>query len=153
MCRTRTAGCPTMSGTSLPKSPALLVASEAMFRDWFAIEVRTQCEAVQISPETKTIELRHVATGEVTTEAYDKLVLSPGAASVRPPLPGIDLPGIFHARTVPDARAIREWADQRLGHGNPDGRNDLRPHQRRDQRVVPQRWPAIQRADCALLSA
>jgi len=56
--------------------------------------------------------LRNVATGELTTESYDKLVLSPGAASVRPPLPEIDLPGIFHVRTVPDARAIREWVEQ-----------------------------------------
>ena len=61
------------------------------------------------------MELRDVATGEVTTQSYDKLVLSPGAASVHPPLPGIDLPGIFHVRTVPDARAIREWIER----GNP----------------------------------
>jgi NADPH-dependent 2,4-dienoyl-CoA reductase/sulfur reductase-like enzyme/rhodanese-related sulfurtransferase len=47
----------------------------------------------------------------VTAESYDKLVLSPGAASIRPPLPGIDLPGIFQVRTVPDARAIREWIE------------------------------------------
>ena len=38
-------------------------------------------------------------------------MLSPGAPSVRPPLPGIDLPGIFQVRTVPDARAIREWIE------------------------------------------
>ena len=48
----------------------------------------------------------------MTTESYDKLVLSPGAPSVRPPLPGIDLPGIFQVRTVPDARAIREWIER-----------------------------------------
>ena len=58
------------------------------------------------------MDLRNVTTGEVTTESYDKLVLSPGAPSVRPPLPGIDLPGIFHVRTVPDARAIREWVER-----------------------------------------
>ena len=56
--------------------------------------------------------MRNVATGEVTTESYDKLVLSPGAASVRPSLPGIDLPGIFQVRTVPDARTIREWIER-----------------------------------------
>ena len=39
-------------------------------------------------------------------------MLSPGAPSIRPPLPGIDLPGIFHVRTVPDARAIREWIEK-----------------------------------------
>jgi len=39
-------------------------------------------------------------------------VLSPGAAPIRPPLPGIDLPGIFSVRTVPDAREIREWIER-----------------------------------------
>ena len=45
-------------------------------------------------------------------ESYDTLVLSPGAASIRPQLPGIDLPGIFPVRTVPDARRIREWIER-----------------------------------------
>ena len=58
------------------------------------------------------MDLKNVTTGEVTTESYDKLVLSPGAASIRPPLPGIDLPGIFQVRTVPDARTIREWIEK-----------------------------------------
>src|SRR6185503_10302893 len=60
----------------------------------------------------KTVELRDAATGKVTSERYDKLVLSPGATSIRPPLPGIDLPGIFPVRTVPDARTIREWIER-----------------------------------------
>jgi len=72
-----------------------------MFRTMFAIDARTHCEAVKIDPKKKTVDLRDVKTGKVTTESYDKLVLSPGAASVHPPLPGIDLPGIFHVRTVP----------------------------------------------------
>ena len=58
--------------------------------------------------------LKNHLTGEVTTEKYDKLVLSPGAAPIRPPLPGIDLPGIFSVRTVPDAKHIREWLDRDL---------------------------------------
>ena len=65
-----------------------------------------------VTPSKKTVKLRDVARGEVTTHFYDKLVLSPGAASVHPPLPGIDLPGIFHVRTVPDAREIREWVER-----------------------------------------
>jgi NADPH-dependent 2,4-dienoyl-CoA reductase/sulfur reductase-like enzyme/rhodanese-related sulfurtransferase len=93
----------------IPEESSLLVATEAMFRAVFGIEVRTGCEAVAISPKKKTVDLRDVATGKVTTEPYDKLVLSPGAAPIRPPLPGIDLPGIFSVRTVPDARTIREW--------------------------------------------
>ena len=90
----------------------LLVANERVFREQFAVDCRTGCEAIGISATEKTVELRNVATGEVTTESYDKLVLSPGAPSIRPPLPGIDLPGIFPVRTVPDAREIREWIER-----------------------------------------
>jgi len=104
-------GLPYHVGGVIEKESSLLVASERTFRDMFAIDVRTNCEAISISPENKTVDLRDVQTGEVTTEPYDKLVLSPGASSVRPPLPGIDLPGIFHVRTVPDVRTIREWIE------------------------------------------
>ncbi len=105
-------GLPYHVGGLIPEEASLLVASEATFRKQFAIDVRTRCEAVAIDPVKKTVDLRNVETGEVTSESYDKLVLSPGAASIRPPLPGIDLPGIFHVRTVPDARAIREWIEK-----------------------------------------
>ena len=105
-------GLPYHVGGVIEKESSLLVATADTFRFMFNIDVRTNCEAVRILPNTKTIELRDVLTGEVTSESYDKLVLSPGALSVRPPLPGIDLPGIFQVRTVPDARAIREWIER-----------------------------------------
>jgi NADPH-dependent 2,4-dienoyl-CoA reductase/sulfur reductase-like enzyme len=96
----------------ISKESSLLVANEQVFRIQFAVDARTNCEAIAIAPKQKTVELRDVATGKVTTESYDKLVLSPGAPSVQPPLPGIDLPGIFQVRTVPDARTIREWIER-----------------------------------------
>jgi NADPH-dependent 2,4-dienoyl-CoA reductase/sulfur reductase-like enzyme/rhodanese-related sulfurtransferase len=105
-------GLPYHVGGVIENESSLLVASAEMFRGFFAIETRTGCEAIGIAADRKTIDLRNVATGEVTTESYDKLVLSPGAKSIRPPLPGIDLPGIFQLRTVPDARAIREWLER-----------------------------------------
>lgn len=105
-------GLPYHVGGVIEKESSLLVANEATFRNQFAIDCRTNCEAIAIDPKKKTVDLRNVRTGEITTEAYDKLVLSPGAASVHPPLPGIDLPGIFHVRTVPDARTIREWIER-----------------------------------------
>ena len=77
-------------------------------------------------PKKKTVDLRDVKTGEVTTESYDKLVLSPGAASVHPPLPGIDLPGIFHVRTVPDAKD--DPRVDREGHDVPGGDVQLLGH-------------------------
>jgi NADPH-dependent 2,4-dienoyl-CoA reductase/sulfur reductase-like enzyme/rhodanese-related sulfurtransferase len=105
-------GLPYHVGGIIEKESSLLVGTEQMFRAMFAIDARTNCEAIAIDPKKKTVDLRDVKTGEVTTESYDKLVLSPGAASVHPPLPGIDLPGIFHVRTVPDARTIREWVEK-----------------------------------------
>ena len=96
----------------IEKESSLLVGTEQMFKAMFAIDARTNCEAIAIDAKKKTVDLRDVKTGTVTTESYDKLVLSPGAASVHPPLPGIDLPGIFHVRTVPDAKQIREWIEK-----------------------------------------
>lgn len=104
-------GLPYYVGGVIERESRLLVATERTFHNQFAIDVRTRCEAIAIDPREKTVSLRNVTTGEVTTESYDKLVLAPGAASVHPKLPGIDLPGIFQVRTVPDARAIREWIE------------------------------------------
>jgi NADPH-dependent 2,4-dienoyl-CoA reductase/sulfur reductase-like enzyme/rhodanese-related sulfurtransferase len=105
-------GLPYHVGGVIEEEESLLVANEETFRSLFAIDCRTRCEAVGVAPDEKTVELKDLVTGAVTSESYDKLVLSPGAASIRPPLPGIDLPGIFQVRTVPDARRIREWLAQ-----------------------------------------
>ncbi len=106
-------GLPYYVGGVIKEEASLLVATAELFRDRFAIDVRTGCEATEILPGEKKVRLRDVKTGEVSEHSYDKLVLSPGAASIRPPLPGIDLPGIFHVRTVPDVRQIGEWIASR----------------------------------------
>ena len=105
-------GLPYHVGNVIEHESSLLVANERVFREQFAVDCRTRCEAIGVSPADKTIQLKDLATGEVTAESYDKLVLSPGAPSIRPPLPGIDLHGIFPVRTVPDAREIREWIEE-----------------------------------------
>ncbi len=106
-------GLPYFIGGVIEQQSSLLVATADTFRDQFAVDARTDCEVVGIAPREKTVELKDRKTGDVTTERYDKLVLSPGAAPIRPPLPGIDLPGIFGVRTVPDASQIRAWVDER----------------------------------------
>jgi NADPH-dependent 2,4-dienoyl-CoA reductase/sulfur reductase-like enzyme/rhodanese-related sulfurtransferase len=104
-------GLPYYVGGLIPRESKLVLADAALFRAQLNVEVRTLCEAVAIDPAAKTIQLRDVATGEATTESYDTLVLSPGAAPIWPALPGIDLPGIFKVRTVPDVHVIREWME------------------------------------------
>ncbi len=70
------------------------------------------CEVIGISTKNKTIQIQNLKTDEITVEKYDKLVISPGTVPVFPNLPGIDLPGIFSLRTVPDAGIIREWLNR-----------------------------------------
>ncbi len=105
-------GLPYYIGGIIEKESSLLVASEHYFKNRLKIDVRTCCEAVEISRKEKTVKLQDLQTGQISTHSYDKLVLSPGATAVHPPLKGIDLPGIFHVRTIPDARAILEWIKQ-----------------------------------------
>jgi NADPH-dependent 2,4-dienoyl-CoA reductase/sulfur reductase-like enzyme/rhodanese-related sulfurtransferase len=91
----------------------LLVATAELFKERFNIEARTESEVTSIDPEARTIEVRDLRSGTVYREPYDALVLAPGANPVRPPLPGIDLHGIFVLRTIPDSRGIKSWIEDR----------------------------------------
>jgi NADPH-dependent 2,4-dienoyl-CoA reductase/sulfur reductase-like enzyme len=71
-------GLPYYVGRVIEKESSLLVADEKLFREQFNVDVRTGCEAIELSAKAKTVKLRDVATGKVTTHSYDKLVLSPG---------------------------------------------------------------------------
>ncbi|HET6350217.1 MAG TPA: FAD-dependent oxidoreductase [Candidatus Krumholzibacteria bacterium] len=115
-------GLPYHIGDVIEQESKLLVATEEYLRSYFNLDVRTHSEAIAISPREKTVQIRHIPSGRVEALAYDRLVLSPGAVAVRPPLPGIDLPGIFPVRTVPDARAIREWIASSSAAGRKTGR-------------------------------
>src|SRR5215831_14367061 len=66
-------------------------------------------EIVAIDRGARTIAVRDLKSGATRTERYDALVLSPGAAPIRPPLSGVDLPGVFAIRSIPDSRRIRDW--------------------------------------------
>jgi len=106
-------GLPYFVGDVIADERALLVASSELFRDRFRIEVRTRHEVLAIDRARRTIRVRDLAAGTERDERYDALVLSPGAAPIRPPLPGIDLPGIFAVRTIPDSVRIRRWIAER----------------------------------------
>jgi NADPH-dependent 2,4-dienoyl-CoA reductase/sulfur reductase-like enzyme/rhodanese-related sulfurtransferase len=89
------------------------MASPEMFRQRFNIEVHTDTEVVGIDRQARTIEVRELRSGVTRSERYDALVLSPGAAPIRPPLDGVDLAGVFAVRSIPDSRRIRSWIADR----------------------------------------
>ncbi|HRJ73589.1 MAG TPA: FAD-dependent oxidoreductase [Terrimicrobiaceae bacterium] len=102
-------GLPYFVGGVIADEADLLVAAPVLFEERFNIRVRTGTACIAVDREKRTVTLRDLASGTETREHYDALVLAPGASPVRPPLPGIDLPGIFTLRSIPDSRAIREW--------------------------------------------
>ncbi len=105
-------GLPYYIGNVIQDDRKLLVSSPELLKSRFNIEVRTGNEVTAIDRERREIAVKNLATGEIYREGYDALVLAPGASPVRPPLPGIDLPGIFVLRTIPDSRQIRQWIDE-----------------------------------------
>ncbi len=107
-------GLPYFVGNVIADEGKLLVASAGLFRDRFRIEVRTDTEAVAIDRARRVLTVRDLKTGTSREEPYDALVLAPGASPVKPPLPGIDLPGVFAVRSIPDTRRIRAWMDERV---------------------------------------
>ena len=106
-------GLPYYVGNVITDEDDLLVATEELFRERFNIEVRTRHNVRSIIPEKKEIQVEDLTSGEIYTENYDALVLSPGSAPLRPDLPGIDLPGIFTLWTIPDSREIIAWVKGR----------------------------------------
>jgi NADPH-dependent 2,4-dienoyl-CoA reductase/sulfur reductase-like enzyme/rhodanese-related sulfurtransferase len=106
-------GLPYYVGNVIADERTLLVASREMFRQRFNVEVQTETEVTAIDRSARTITAREVRTGISRVERYDVLVLSPGAAPIRPLLPGVDLPGVFAVRTIPDSRQIRSWIAER----------------------------------------
>jgi len=106
-------GLPYFVGDVITEERSLLVASPQLFRDRFRIEVKTRHEVTAIDRAGRAITVRDLTSGRESAERYDALVLSPGAAPIRPPLPGIDLPGIFAVRNIPDSVRIRAWIDER----------------------------------------
>lgn len=106
-------GLPYHVGDVIPEESSLILASPELFRARFRIDVKIRHEVVAIDRAARTVKVRNLATGAEFQQSYDALVLSPGATPLRPPLPGLDLPGVFTVRTIPDTRVIREWMESR----------------------------------------
>lgn len=106
-------GLPYHVGNVIPQESKLLLASPELFRDRFNITVKVHHEVMSIDRAARRVMVRNVLTGETFEDGYDSLVLSPGASPIRPNLPGVDLPGVFTVRTIPDTQHIRKWMDEK----------------------------------------
>lgn len=91
----------------------LLLQTPASLKARFEIDVRVNTEVVSVDPASQVVVARNLKTGVETREPYDALILSPGADAIRPPVPGVELPGIFTLRNMGDMDAILGAASKR----------------------------------------
>lgn len=101
-------GLPYYIGGVIEEREKLFVQTPEAFSTRFRVDVRTENEVIFIDREKKTVTVRQ-SSEDTYEESYDKLLISTGASPVRPPLPGIDLPGIFTLRNVTDTDRIKEY--------------------------------------------
>lgn len=83
------------------------------FRVRYRIDARVRQEATEIDTAKKRVKIRVLDTGKVYEERYDKLLLSPGAKPVVPPLPGVEGDRLFTLRTVEDTVAVKKYIAER----------------------------------------
>lgn len=105
-------GLPYYVGGEIADRGKLLVTTPQRLQDRFNLDVRTKSSVEAIDRVAKKIRVRDLASGREYEEIYDKLILAPGAAPLLPPIPGIDLPGVYTLRNLQDVDAIKEWVDR-----------------------------------------
>src|SRR5450631_2882822 len=106
-------GLPYYIGDVIRDRNKLFVQTAASFNQRFNIDVRVTTEVISIDSGNKTVTAIKQSTGELYKETYDKLILSPGAEPLRPPLPGINSEGIFTLRNVQDMDHIKHYIQQK----------------------------------------
>lgn len=105
-------GLPYHIGGEIVDRAKLLVVTPARLKERFNIDVRVRSAVESIDRSAKKVQIRDLATGREYEESYDRLILSPGAAPLRPPIPGIDLPGVFTLRNLQDMDRIKQAVDR-----------------------------------------
>lgn len=105
-------GLPYYIGGEIADREKLLVVTPERLQTRYNLDVRVRSSVEAIDRNTKKIRVRDLTTGGEYEEPYDKLILAPGAAPLRPPIPGIDLPGIFTLRNLQDMDRIKASLDQ-----------------------------------------
>ena len=101
-------GLPYYIGGVITDRRQLTLQTPDSFYKRFRVDVKVNHEVLSIDRVNHTVEVKNLSTGEIFTDNYDKLVLSPGAKAVKPPIPGIESERIFTLRTVEDTYRIAD---------------------------------------------
>lgn len=104
-------GLPYYIGGVITDRGDLTLQTPQSFKARFNIDVRVLNEAVKVSPDSKTVTVKDLRTGETYDESYDNLILSMGAEPIRPNIDGADGSNVFTLRNIPDTLKIKNYID------------------------------------------
>ncbi len=106
-------GLPYYIGDKISDRDELILQTPESLNARFAIDVRDLSQALSIDCANKTVQVKDLRSGKIYDESYDKLLLSPGAAPLVPPLPGLDDGRVFTLRNIADTFSIKDYILQR----------------------------------------
>ncbi|MFA9422496.1 MAG: FAD-dependent oxidoreductase, partial [Sedimentibacter sp.] len=106
-------GLPYHIGNVIKERSSLIVQTPEVMSAKYNVDVRIDSEIISIDKENKQVEVKKVKTGETYKESYDTLVVSTGSSPLKPPIEGINSPGIFTLWTVPDTDVIKKFIEER----------------------------------------
>ncbi|MFL0504772.1 CoA-disulfide reductase [Ureibacillus sp. 179-F W5.1 NHS] len=107
-------GLPYYIGETIKDRSKLLVQTVEGMSERFKLDIRNQSEVISIDTENKSVTIKNLQTDELYTETYDKLLLSPGAKPIIPPIPGLnENDTLFTLRNIPDTDKIKSYVDSK----------------------------------------
>jgi len=105
-------GLPYYIGNVIKEREKLLVQTVAGMSKRFNLDIRNFSEVIAIDPVAKTVEVKNHQSGKTYIESYDKLILSPGAKPIAPPIPGLlEAKNVLTLRNIPDTDKIKAIVD------------------------------------------
>ena len=105
-------GLPYYIGGIITDPEELTLQTPESFWKRFRIHMHVHHEVTAIHPERKTVTVLNRETGQTFEEAYDKLLLAPGAKPIVPDFQGLIPDGVFTLRTVEDTFRIRQFVEK-----------------------------------------
>jgi len=101
-------GLPYLISGVVPEASTLIARTPEQFARQ-GIETHTHHEVTAIDTGQQTVRVRDLEEGRESSVGYDRLVIATGGSAIRPPLPGIDLEGVFNLRNLEDGIAIKRY--------------------------------------------
>jgi NADPH-dependent 2,4-dienoyl-CoA reductase/sulfur reductase-like enzyme/rhodanese-related sulfurtransferase len=105
-------GLPYYIGDIITERQKLLLQTPASFGTRFRVDVRVHSEVLAVDTNSKLVQVKDLQTGREYSEAYDRLLLTPGGSPVKPHIPGSDHPAVRTLWTIPDTDSLKAMIDQ-----------------------------------------